>query len=69
LTQPAYGTPKAEPHDPPQLYQVKIDPGERWDRAAMNPDVIAKIKSVVEQHRSELQMAPTQLEETVAIDP
>ena len=48
---------------------MKIDPGERWDRAAMNPDIIARIKSVVEQHRLELQMAPTQLEETVATAP
>ena len=69
LTQPAYGTPKAESHDPPQLYQVKIDPGERWNRAAMNPEVITQIKSAVEKHRAELQMAPTQLEETVATAP
>ena len=69
LTQPAYGTPKAESHDPPLLYQVRIDPGERWDRAAMNPEIVSQIKSAVEQHRSELQMAPTQLEETVATAP
>ena len=35
----------------------------------MNPEIITQIKSAVEQHRAELQMAPTQLEETVVIAP
>jgi hypothetical protein len=35
----------------------------------MNPEVIAEFKSAVEKHRNELQMAPTQFEETVATVP
>jgi arylsulfatase A-like enzyme len=69
FTQPAYGTPKAEAHDPPLLFDVQADPGEKFNVAAQHPDVLADIAAAVEKHRAALQPAPTQLEATVAVSP
>ncbi len=65
LTQPAYGTPKAESHDPPLLFHMGIDPGERWNRAESQPEILKQITEAVNRHRASVQTAPTQLEETV----
>jgi arylsulfatase A-like enzyme len=66
LTQPAYGTPKPEPHDPPLLFDLQADPGESFNVAAKNPDVLAQIAAAVEKHRAGIQPAPTQLEAVIA---
>ena len=66
FTQPAYGTPKPEPHDPPLLFDVQSDPGESFNIAAQHPDVLAEIAAAVEKHRANLQPAPTQHEAIVA---
>lgn len=62
LTQPAYGTPKAEAHDPPLLFNVPADPGERFNVAAQHPEVLTDLASAVTKHRAALQPAATQLE-------
>jgi arylsulfatase A-like enzyme len=41
-------------HDPPLLFQVQSDPGEKFDVAAAHPDVLAEIRREVEKHRKEL---------------
>ncbi|MEA3212585.1 MAG: arylsulfatase [Chthoniobacter sp.] len=69
LTQPAYGTPKPEPHDPPLLFDVQADPGESFDVAAQHPDVLGELATAVEKHRATLQPAPTQLEAIVTAPP
>ena len=55
---PGYATPgnplKFEPHDPPLLFQLDIDPSERFDVAKQHPEVIADIRREVEKHRSNL---------------
>jgi arylsulfatase A len=61
-TQTGYGQPQAETHDPPQLFHLDIDPGERFNLAAANPGVLAEINSLVHRHLSSLQAAPSQLE-------
>ena len=66
ITQPAYGAPKPEPHDPPLLFNLEADPGESFDVAAEHPDVIAKIKAAVEKHKATLKPVKNQLIETVA---
>lgn len=62
LTQPAYGTPRAEAHDPPLLFNVPADPGERFNVAAQHPEVLTDLASAVTKHRAALQPAATQLE-------
>jgi arylsulfatase A-like enzyme len=65
ITQSAYGPDKPEHHNPPRLYHLGEDPGEKWDRAAVQPEIIARIADAVARHRASLQAAPSQLEETV----
>ncbi len=66
ITQAAYGQPKAEPHDPPLLFNLEADPGESFECAADHPDVIAQIKAAVEKHRATVKPVKNQLVETVA---
>ncbi len=65
ITRAAYGAGQPEPHDPPLLFHLGRDPGERFDLAAENPDVLAKIAAAVERHRATVQPAPCQLLEVV----
>jgi arylsulfatase A len=65
VTRTGYGPDPAQPHDPPLLFNVVEDPGERFDRAAEKPDVLAKIQEAAEKHRSNLNPPPSQLTEFV----
>lgn len=55
ITQTAYQSenPK-EQHDPPLLFDLGKDPGEQWNVAEDHPDVIAKIRDIVEEHKQKL---------------
>ncbi len=61
-TQSGYGQQQAETHDPPLLFNLQIDPSERFNVAAANGDVLAEIQTLVDKHRARLQSAPSQLE-------
>lgn len=65
LTRPGYGAPKPDAHDPPLLFELRVDPGEKWNVAAQHPAVIEQIRSAVAKHQRDLQAAPTQLEEVI----
>ncbi len=65
LTQPAYGAPKPEPHDPPLLFDLHADPGESFNVAAAHPEVLADFAKEVERHRATIAPVATQLEATV----
>ncbi len=66
FTQPAYGTPKPEAHDPPLLFDLTNDPGESFNVAAQHPEVLSQIATAVAAHRSKLEPAPSQLEAVVS---
>lgn len=66
ITQPAYGTPKPEPDDPPRLFNLEADPGESFECGADHPDVIAQIKAAVEKHKATVKPVKNQLVETFA---
>ncbi|HXX93750.1 MAG TPA: sulfatase [Planctomycetota bacterium] len=68
LTQPGYG-PGPEKHDPPVLFDLESDPGERFDVAREHPEVLAAIAREVDRHQSALTPAPSQLEATIKLDP
>jgi arylsulfatase A len=61
-TQSGYGQPLAERHDSPLLFNLEVDPSERFNVAAANPEVLREIDALVEKHRSGMQAAPSQLE-------
>ena len=37
-------------HDPPLLYNLNIDPSEKYDIAEDNPEILTGIKKVMEDH-------------------
>lgn len=48
-------------HEPPLLFNVNEDPGERHDIAAEHPEVIAEIKRLVESHETTIEPVENQL--------
>ncbi len=61
VTRSGYGPDQPEPHEPPLLFHLGEDPGERFNRAAAQPEVLARIRASVERQRAGLQPAPSQL--------
>ena len=61
LTQAGYGEPKAVAHDPPLLFNLKVDPSETTNVAMAHPDMVAKIREAVDRHRSGLKVVESQL--------
>jgi arylsulfatase len=49
-----YGKDLPEKHDPPLLFHLPNDPGERFDVAAEHPEVVADIQREVEKYRATL---------------
>jgi len=61
LTQAGYGEPKPVAHDPPLLFNMKVDPSESTNVAQAHPDILAKIQAVVERHRAGVKPVESQL--------
>jgi arylsulfatase A len=61
-TRSAYGTDKPVAHDPPLLYHLGRDPGEKTDVAKDNPAALAAINALVAAHRKTLKPGEPQLE-------
>lgn len=61
LTQAGYGEPKAVPHDPPLLFNLKVDPSETTNVAKIHPEILNQIREKVEKHRSGLKPVESQL--------
>lgn len=66
LTQAGYGQAQPEPHDPPLLFDLGVDPAERFDVAADHPDVVRDLSAALAAHEAAVVPAETQLEATVA---
>lgn len=50
------------PHDPPLLYNLALDPGEKYNVAEKHPEIIAEIKKILKAHLETLQEVENQLE-------
>jgi len=61
ITQPGYGG-APELHDPPQLYNLEVDPSEKYDVAGQHPQVLKRVAQRVAQHKKTMKFAPSQLE-------
>ena len=66
ITQAAYGRQPPEQHDPPVLYNLDVDPSEKYNLAAGNAEVIAELREVVAQHRKTVDAPASQLEVPLA---
>jgi arylsulfatase A len=65
ITQPAYGGGQREKHDPPLLYNLEHDAGERWNVADEHSDALAKIEILVAEHQAGLTPGEPQLERRI----
>jgi arylsulfatase A-like enzyme len=62
ITQIAYGKDGPTEHDPPQLYHLGRDPGEKTDVAKDNAEAITRIKEIAARHREGMKPGELQLE-------
>lgn len=62
ITRSAYVGDQPVMHDPPALYHLDRDPGERFNVAEDEPEVLLEIQAMVDAHKEELVKAPTQLD-------
>ena len=62
FTQKGYGEAKAVEHDPPLLFDLGDDPGERWDVAAKHPEVVEDLRKLAAAHRASVQPVDNQLD-------
>lgn len=64
FTQGAYGEDSKirEPHVPPLLYNLEVDPSERKNVGPDHPDVIATIQKILAAHQADLVIPPSELE-------
>ncbi len=59
ITQEVYvPNPKRVEHNPPLLYNLDVDPSERFDLSDEFPEIIAAIQEVVRKHNSKMRKAP-----------
>jgi arylsulfatase A len=61
-TRAGYGEAKAVVHDPPLLFDLGVDPGEKWNVAAKHPEVVEDLRMLAAAHRATLQPVENQLE-------
>ena len=59
------GQKEARQHDPPLLYHLGHDIGEKWDIARNHPDVLARIKKIADEHRATVKPVKNNLEERI----
>lgn len=62
ITQPGYGSSERIIHDPPLLYNLEVDPSEKFNIASEHPNIIAEINLILEEHLSTLVPVENQLE-------
>ena len=61
-TQAGYGQAEPTRHDPPLLFNVEVDAGEKFDVAGKSAEVLAEIGKVAEKHRAGMKAATSQLD-------
>ena len=61
FTKSEYGPDPEVAHDPPLLFNLDEDPGERFDVAARHPDVIAALRRIAAEHSRTLGPVENQL--------
>lgn len=67
LTQAGYGEPKPVAHDPPLLFNLKVDPSESTNVAQSHPEILSRIQGLVERHRAGVKPVENQLTGQVTV--
>ena len=62
ITEGCYGIgPKREEHEIPLLYNLETDPSEKYDVAALHPDILERLGKIARKHRAGIEPVPNQL--------
>jgi arylsulfatase A len=64
FTQKGYGQPKPDAHEPPLLFDLNADPGENFNLAASEPQVVGNLLKEIQTHRATVEPVESQLEST-----
>ncbi|WP_421825380.1 sulfatase [Larkinella sp.] len=51
-THPSYSPEAPVPHDPALLYNLEVDPGERYEVGSKHPEILEDLKKEFEKHRA-----------------
>lgn len=63
ITEGCYGIgPKREEHQVPELYHLEHDPSEKYNIAAMHPDVVERLTALAEKHIAGVEPVENQLD-------
>lgn len=62
ITQPEYGSEITTVHETPLLYNLNVDPSEKYDIADKHRDVISEMKKILERHQASIVQVENQLE-------
>jgi hypothetical protein len=55
ITEGRYGLPPARTeHDPPLLFDLSVDPGERYDISTERPDTVAALVAAAERYQASM---------------
>lgn len=65
ITQSEYGGEAAVTHSTPELYNLDIDPSEKWNIAAKHPEVIAEIRRLAEEHKQAIPPVENHLDKRI----
>jgi arylsulfatase A len=57
---------KLEILEKPQLFNLSVDPSERYEISEKHPEVIADINKLIEDHKSKMVLGPNNLEKRIA---
>jgi len=64
-TRSGYRDKETTPHDPPLLFHLGMDPGEKYDVAQDHPEILASIQALVREHQRTLVARETQLDKRI----
>lgn len=66
-TQAGYGQPKPDKQTPPMLFDLEVDPSERFNVSTNHPLVVADLLKEVEAHQKTVVPVPSQLEQVMPV--
>lgn len=65
VTHAGYAKAAPEKHETPLLYNLEVDPSEKYDQSAKQPELIAAFKALYQQQVAALTAAPGELDKTI----
>ena len=68
ITQTGYGGDAPVSHDTPELFNLDIDPSEKWNVAAQHPEVIAEMRRLAKQHKQATPAAKSYLDKRITLN-